>query len=586
MGDVSQGINCKFSFTEDQKKVIWEITNTCNYACDYCIFASNGRVNPHELTFEEVKNTIHQLKSHGFNYIKFTGGEPFIRQDMLDILSTCEALEIKYDISTNASLLSEGIIAKLNEMHYLSFLHISVDGFDKMSHEAVRGLKTWAPTLKGLNLLNACSVRKRVGCVLHTENYLQISSIVEFLISQNIDVVAFSVMEAAGRMAFSDKRILTTDQLNKAIYFIEKAQKDYSSIQIVSNLISQEYKTPNCQGGESFLFIDNIGTVSPCTWASKKDNSYLTQSLKKQTLSEILESPLFKSFKSVAKVAKSCPAQNSEADLIEHKFKKLYSFSNENLTQLPHLEKESVVATAGSSIDQALTFLLRGASCVEIVDINPKTQFYLNFKITAILTFSYDEFLDFFTTDMSYHQYKKLRLNLDASTQKYWDTEYLLNDYKSLLNTDVFNKESQSLNKSFIPYLEKNSYEFLKTLDLGAQIKFTHTDLVKERTLSRKVDLLYLSNIPDYSHKFFKSGHYINDLYELFEDYLKVSKKIVFYIYDIDNLNNSDKRNVLNDSSVRGSMAKQIACSIEEITFTSIFNNKQRDALCTIMKKD
>lgn len=584
MSDSLQTVNCKFSFAGNQKKVIWELTNTCNYACDYCIFASNGRENPHELSLEKIKSTLKELKEQGFDYIKFTGGEPFLRLDILDIFKTCKELRINYDVSTNASLLSDALLQELVKLQHLSFLHISLDGFDKASHEAVRGAKTWERTLKGLNLASMYPLKKRVGCVLHTENYLCIPDIVNFLISKNIDVVAFSLMQPAGRMALNDKRLLTSSQVAAAVDAIEKEKTKNPKIQIVSNLLSQEYKTNQCLAGESFLFIDSIGTVSPCPWVSDKDRSYLTQSLKEKGLIDILKGPMFTSFKLKAKYSPICPAQAQVSNLIESKFHKFYVFSNENLNHLPLLDEGSVVATTGSSIDQAFSFLLKGASRVEIVDINPKTKFYMELKISALTIFSQREFISFFTADMSYSQYKKLRDALSASSQKYWDTEYLLNNYKSLLETEIFVKGSHSLNKDAIPYLREENYELLRTLDLAGRLHFNNVDLMKERTTFKKFDLLYLSNIPDYSHKYFGPDH-TRELFNCFKGHLALHEKIIFYVYDATNINGSDKRNILNSEQIRQSMANEISCKLEEQYFNSIFNTDQKDALCTIMKK-
>lgn len=589
MQEIQRTINCKFSFSASEKKVIWEITNTCNYACSYCIFASNGRVNPNELSLEKIVKTIDELKDQGFNYIKFTGGEPFLRKDLFSILTHCDNVAVRYDISTNASLISPTNLKELNKLTNLNFLHISLDGFDKHSHELVRGIKTWEPTLKGLTILKNANFKKRVGCVLHKENFNQLDKLVELLVENKINAVAFSLMEAAGRMQKDDPRILNKGQIATAIELISELKERYSDIEIVSNLSTQDYKVSNCVGGTSFLFIDNIGSVSPCTWISQKDFSYLTQSLQNKSLVEILNGPAFSKFKSIAKDSSICPAQNNISNIIETKFQKFYIFSNENLKQLPKFKNKEIVATTGSSADQALCFLLNGASHVKLLDINPKAKFFLDLKIAAVNTFSLDQYISFFSSNMTHVQYKKLRLKLSADSQKYWDTEYLLNNYNCLIDTEIFNKSSTLVKKEFIPYLQEESYTFLQKLPLEKLISVHNTDLISSSSLSifGPVDLLYASNIPDYSHKYFKnSNDYSQKMFETMQNWLTVAKKVVFYLYDIENVNNSDKRNVLNDKKTRELLAKKNNLNIKEFVFPSIFEKNQKDALCMMTKKD
>ena len=127
---------CKFHFPNNIRKIIWEITNQCNYSCEYCIFSSTGKKPRGELSFEQCIQTIEQLKQEGFNYIKFTGGEPFMRDDFLDILSYAQSQGFSFDISSNASFINDEISQKLSFLN-INFIHISLDGYDSFSQEIV-----------------------------------------------------------------------------------------------------------------------------------------------------------------------------------------------------------------------------------------------------------------------------------------------------------------------------------------------------------------------------------------------------------------------------------------------------------------
>ena len=121
---------CLFRIPENGGRVLWEITNTCNYHCSYCIFSSEAKKYENELTTDEVKRAIKELKNNNFTYIKFTGGEPFTRKDMIEILRYANRLGFDMDISTNASLITEDIAKELKNINF-PMVHVSLDGNDK-----------------------------------------------------------------------------------------------------------------------------------------------------------------------------------------------------------------------------------------------------------------------------------------------------------------------------------------------------------------------------------------------------------------------------------------------------------------------
>ena len=117
---------CIFRIPENGGRVLWEITNTCNYHCSYCMFSCEAQKYENELSTEEAKRTIKDLKENNFTYIKFTGGEPFVRKDMIEILKYASELGFDMDISSNASLLTKEIVIQLKQMNF-PMVHVSLE---------------------------------------------------------------------------------------------------------------------------------------------------------------------------------------------------------------------------------------------------------------------------------------------------------------------------------------------------------------------------------------------------------------------------------------------------------------------------
>lgn len=286
-------MNCKFSIPKEGKKAIWEITNQCNYLCKYCIFASNSQKSDKELSLQECKYVIDELSKNNFSTIKITGGEPFLRKDIIDIISYAKSKNIFVDVSTNASLISDITAKKLAESK-INKIHVSLDGYNKNTQEYIRGNNTFDRTINGINNLIKNNLYVRIGTIIYKNNENNIEDIIKFVISLKVNEIIFSIMEPVGRMNGNNSEYKTksNQELQECIEFLGLKYKD----QIIINYNWKEIEANQlefCPAGTKFIFIDNLGNISPCTWINDFKKKY---NIKKNTLSEILESEEIKKF--------------------------------------------------------------------------------------------------------------------------------------------------------------------------------------------------------------------------------------------------------------------------------------------------
>jgi MoaA/NifB/PqqE/SkfB family radical SAM enzyme len=319
---------CKFRIPVDSGRVIWEVTNECNYACSYCIFASTGRKPAGELDTKSIFRVLEELKEANFTHIKFTGGEPFLRDDMMDILEKSAQHGFIFDISTNASRFNESIALRLAQSQ-AEMIHISLDGYDQETHQAVRGKKSFNPTIKGLELLLSHRLRPpvRIGCVIHQYNQHDLLAMVQFCHRLGVEELVFSMMEPVGRMKEQDTK-LANYPVSQLIEQIDEARAwlahEQSSLKISHNLKTQIQPMPiyfnldkkeklhksdvQCPGATRFLFINSLGMVSPCTWVSEYATTQFRQTLSTESLKKILDSDEFNQFSNLKKNIVGCPA--------------------------------------------------------------------------------------------------------------------------------------------------------------------------------------------------------------------------------------------------------------------------------------
>lgn len=294
MNEINNFINsmdCKFTLPNNESKAIWEITHSCNYGCSYCIFSCNKEIIKGELTTSECFHVIDELVKHGFKHLKVTGGEPFLRKDIIEILKYASTKMIT-DISTNASLITPKIVEELNKIN-LKMIHVSLDG-NKSEHETVRGKNTYEPTIRGLNALKKSKNKVRIGCVIHSSNENDLEEVIN--ISKDIaSEIIFSIMEPVSNQDKSQvKKRDNQDLLNELDNLKDKYQE---YINVNYNFKVQPNFIRRCPAGDKFLYINNLGMISPCTWVYENNKGCIsTKSLKNHTLEEILGEPQLQKF--------------------------------------------------------------------------------------------------------------------------------------------------------------------------------------------------------------------------------------------------------------------------------------------------
>lgn len=157
------------------------VTNRCNLKCVMC---RQWREEPaRELSTEDWKGIIKDLRSDGIRNIHFTGGEPLIRGDLADLVRYCAGLGIATGMTTNATLLDK---EKLDELTGAGIRSIALS-IDALGHdyEKIRGVNGSFERMRRGALLIAEAKKKNgidayVNFTLMRDNLDEIRSVKKF----------------------------------------------------------------------------------------------------------------------------------------------------------------------------------------------------------------------------------------------------------------------------------------------------------------------------------------------------------------------------------------------------------------------
>ena len=124
--------------------VNFRITYRCNYRCHYC---DSPNKNIKEMTTDEIKRMIRELKALGLRKLAFSGGEPLIRRDLGELISYCKEYDVFTNIVSNGSLFPKHY-KELKDVNYMCF---SLDG-TQVVNDAIRGKGAYARVIKSVKI--------------------------------------------------------------------------------------------------------------------------------------------------------------------------------------------------------------------------------------------------------------------------------------------------------------------------------------------------------------------------------------------------------------------------------------------------
>ena len=128
------------------------ITLSCNLKCKQC--DSWKCKNIKELSTEEWKKIIEDLKKWlGYFHLVFTGGEPLLRRDIVELIKFASKLGITTSVNTNGIPISKEMADRLIRSG-LDRLNISLDGINAKTHDSLRGKGVFKKVISNIEHLS------------------------------------------------------------------------------------------------------------------------------------------------------------------------------------------------------------------------------------------------------------------------------------------------------------------------------------------------------------------------------------------------------------------------------------------------
>lgn len=164
----------------------WHVTERCNLRCAHCYQESYGG---DELSFPQLLKILEQYEqllqrwrreTNGHpirGHITVTGGEPFVRQDFLELLDVIAARrkQFSFAVLTNGSFIDSALARRLRKLHP-AFVQVSIEGMQD-THDRIRGRGSFDRTVSAVKHLMRNRVRTLISFSAHRSNFREFAEV-------------------------------------------------------------------------------------------------------------------------------------------------------------------------------------------------------------------------------------------------------------------------------------------------------------------------------------------------------------------------------------------------------------------------
>ncbi len=187
-------------FAKDKKPVVvWNMTQRCNLKCVHC-YAHAVEPSNHKdpISTEQAKVMIDDLAQFGAPVILFSGGEPLVREDLVELAKYATSKGMRAVISTNGTLITKAKARELKEVG-LSYVGISLDGAEAV-HDKFRGVTgSYKLALKGVENCQAEGLKVGLRFTINKRNAAEIPHLFDLIEALEVPRICFYHLVYSGR---------------------------------------------------------------------------------------------------------------------------------------------------------------------------------------------------------------------------------------------------------------------------------------------------------------------------------------------------------------------------------------------------
>ncbi len=207
-------------FSADKKPVVvWNVGRRCNLRCVHCYSHSRDQEYSGHLDHAEGIALIDDLAAFGVPVILFSGGEPLMRPDILELIAHARGKGCRAVLSTNGTLITPEVAGQLKDVG-LSYVGVSLDGL-RATNDRFRGVQgAFDKALAGIRTCLETGIKVGLRFTINRRNAADIDGMFDLIASEGIPRVCFYHLAYTGRGSKLVRDDLTHEESRAAVDLI------------------------------------------------------------------------------------------------------------------------------------------------------------------------------------------------------------------------------------------------------------------------------------------------------------------------------------------------------------------------------
>ncbi|WP_254766668.1 radical SAM/SPASM domain-containing protein [Salinilacihabitans rarus] len=202
--------------------VVWNTTPACNLTCEHCYFGAVDRRSDEELSTAEAKRFIDDLAEAGVPVLVFSGGEPFVRDDLAELVAHADERGLRTIASSNGTFLTPERARAVADAG-MAYVGVSLDGVGE-THDRFRGLEgSFERAVEGLSNAQAAGMNTGVRSTMTADTIDDLPDVVDLAVDLGVDRVnVFHLIYTGRGGAITDRDLSFAETRRMVDYLFER----------------------------------------------------------------------------------------------------------------------------------------------------------------------------------------------------------------------------------------------------------------------------------------------------------------------------------------------------------------------------
>ncbi len=287
--------------------VLFEVTRSCNLNCKHSYASAPQKkqgIISKNLTLEQIKQVFKKIEPHHIKNLALTGGEPFLRNDLFEIVDQAGMNGFEsIIINTNGVLLNEGSTLEhvKDRTDLITSIMISLDGATRSTHDFIRGSGQFDNLMVIFEKISKENIPFGLNVTLGNWNFHEIEKFFAIHEKYNASYINFGIFFPLGNGASIKDEVLNPKDYSKLIKITSEKKKTGINVDLCSvpysRIVNDDISGYCCNIFTDFITITSEGNVIPCLFYEINCGNLLSMDL-----NEILENPMAKTLRDPAKL--------------------------------------------------------------------------------------------------------------------------------------------------------------------------------------------------------------------------------------------------------------------------------------------